>query len=122
VRKKREMDVRTAVIASRGNISNAALLLGCSRQTLYERLKDNAELRAIIDDFRQSLVDTAETRLADAVERGEAWAVRLVLTTLGKSRGWTAEPDKHHSGPVDVRIVDAPSWRVIDSNGEVIAE
>ena len=33
-------------------------------------------------------LDKAEARLFDAMERGEPWAIRMVLMTLGRSRGY----------------------------------
>ena len=66
----------------------AAQHLGCSYRTLANYLGRSPELRQRADDCRGELVDQAELKLREAVERGERWAIVLTLTTLGKDRGY----------------------------------
>ena len=41
-----------------------------------------------LDDAREYTLDRAETKLFEAMENGEPWAIRMVLMTLGRSRGY----------------------------------
>jgi hypothetical protein len=77
-----------ALQATNGLVSLAAKKLGCSPQTIYKRAKNVQIVRQAIDDSRDELVDHAELALRAAVLDKEAWAVALVLRTLGKHRGY----------------------------------
>lgn len=76
-----------ALEVNRGLIEVAAAALGCDPGTIRRRMKSNPEVVRAIEESRAALVDLAEQRLAEAVDRGEPWAVSLVLKGLGKSRG-----------------------------------
>jgi hypothetical protein len=73
---------------SMGNISVAARSLGMTRNALYQRIKRTPQLKTILDDARESLVDVAESALYSAVTKKEGWAVCFTLKTIGKSRGY----------------------------------
>lgn len=82
-------DVVTALQNSSGLVYVAARQLGCSANTVYNYAKRYPQVQEAIDGERGLLIDTAELALVRAVERGEAWAVSLVLKTIGKARGYT---------------------------------
>lgn len=73
---------------SMGNISVAARSLGMTRNALYQRIRRTPQLKTILDDARESLVDVAESALYSAVTKKEGWAVCFTLKTIGKSRGY----------------------------------
>jgi len=77
-----------AVRSTHGLLTLAASRLGCSRQTLHNYAQRYPAVQAAITEERERLLDLAELRLAEAVERGEAWAIQLVLRTLGRRRGY----------------------------------
>ena len=81
-------DVKQTLIETRGLITMAAKRLGCSRSTIYNYLNEHEELRETLEEARQLQVDMAESKLFDAVDRGEPWAVNTVLKTLGRDRGY----------------------------------
>ena len=81
-------DVKQTLIETRGLITMAARRLGCSRSTIYNYLNEHEELRETLEEARQLQVDMAESKLFDAVDRGEPWAVNTVLKTLGRDRGY----------------------------------
>lgn len=81
-------DIAAALTQSYGIIAWAARQLGMSRQALYERIARDPALRLTLEHAREELVDIAEMQLAAALDRGERWAVALVLTRLGRHRGW----------------------------------
>ncbi len=85
--------VLDAVRKATGNLSVAAKLLGCSRQTVYNAQKKWKTVAAEIDQQREKVVDLAEQRLIDRVNAGDWHAVKYVLSTLGRSRGYGPEVD-----------------------------
>lgn len=78
-----------ALIANNGLIHPAAKSLGCTPQTIYSWRDKDADVKAAIENARDSIVDAAEKALLKAVENGEPWAVSLTLKTIGKGRGYT---------------------------------
>lgn len=88
--------IMEALQASRGMIATAARLLSCSRQTIYDAIARHPEIDALVAGERELLLDTAELRLQEAVEAGESWAVRFLLVTQGKGRGYIQryQPDE----------------------------
>jgi len=50
-------------------------------------------------DARETMVDLAQSKLYDAVERGEWPAVHYTLSTLGKDRGFTTRPTSTPAEP-----------------------
>lgn len=80
--------VQKVLAANHGNISAAARPLGVSRRCLYDWESKHPELKAIRSEASDTLVDLAEEKIQQAVERGEPLAVKLVLTRQGRGRGW----------------------------------
>ena len=86
------MKMIEALRASRGMIATAARLLGCSRQTIYDTIARHPEINSVVAGERELMLDTAELKLMEAVEDGEAWAVKFMLATQGQSRGYIEHP------------------------------
>ena len=81
--------VVAALKAARGLVAPAAKRMQCDEKTVRNYLARYPELRLIAQEFRSGLVDVAEGKLAQALHAGDFRAVRLVLITLGKDRGYT---------------------------------
>jgi hypothetical protein len=77
-----------ALRQTNGLVSLAAKRMGCSASTIYSRAHTTKSVQQAITDSREELVDIAELALRAAVTGKEAWAVALVLKTLGKNRGY----------------------------------
>lgn len=84
-------EVLDAVREAKGNMSIAAESLGCTRQTIYNASKRWATVRAEIASQRETVIDLAEEKLLDKLNDGEWHAVKYVLSTLGKERGYGPE-------------------------------
>ena len=67
---------------------HVARRLGCHVNTVTNYAQRYPAVREAFAAERGLLVDLGERALREAIERGEAWAVRLVLLTLGKDRGY----------------------------------
>jgi len=84
--------VKKAVIEAlkktNANISIAAKALGVNRSSLYDFVNKHDDLKQLVTDERESLIDVAESALKSAVVGKEAWAVCFTLKTIGKHRGY----------------------------------
>lgn len=87
-----------AVIASvlertHGMIAIAARVLHCSRQTIYNAVHAYPEVKTVLEDAREQLLDRAELALLRAIDKGQAWAVCFYLKTQGRKRGYVEKVD-----------------------------
>ncbi len=84
--------VAEALRRAGGIKSHAAAALDCTRATVDSYIKRYPEVREAWIDARETLVDIAQAKLQEKVERGEWRAVHYTLATLGKGRGFTTRP------------------------------
>jgi len=71
-----------------GQVVEAASLLGCHANLVYQRAKQCPEVKAEWLRSREELTDTAEVKLKDLVKSGDRQSVFFVLETIGKKRGY----------------------------------
>ena len=63
--------------------------LGVSRQAVYQFLKKNEDMRAVLESAREELLDAAETTLYQkAIGARETASLIFLLKCKGKARGW----------------------------------
>lgn len=96
--------VSNALHETKGAVYMAANRLQCSHQAVYDYINKYESVADIKAFYDGELVDIAELRTRTAVIDGEPWAVKMVLMTKGKARGWVerteiAGPD---GGPLAV--------------------
>ena len=81
--------IASAIHSARGMVYIAARNFGCTPQTIYNYAKRYPDIvQRAIDDERGLTTDKAETKLFDAIEEGEQWAVTFYLKTQGRNRGY----------------------------------
>ena len=101
-RKKKltQQEVIEALKSSHGLKTGAAEILGVSFPTIERYIAENEEAQEIIDFYRVRRVDRAEYKLDEAIERGENWALALVLkdSKRGKERGYGNSVDVTSGG------------------------
>jgi hypothetical protein len=83
-----------------GLVYLAAKLLRCDPETIHNYCKRYPAVQAAKVDARGELVDVAEAKLWQAVHHGEAWAITLVLKTLGRERGYVERREEQVQGTV----------------------
>lgn len=92
-------EVIQAIKDAGGKVTGICELLGITRATFYRYAKNKDVVEAV--EFAQvRIVDRAEHKLAEAVERGEGWAIQLVLkdSKRGKERGYGNSVDVTSGG------------------------
>lgn len=88
-----EAEVLEALRAARGLLTLAAKKLEMTREGLRLYLGRHPDVAATIPEARESIIDVAEGQLFLAVERGQPWAIAMVLKSLGRGRGWGDQLD-----------------------------
>lgn len=90
VNKPNLTEVRLIAMAAtyKGNKTAVARALHVTRQAIQGWAKEHEAVQQAFDDAKEGLLDRIESKAYAAAERGEVWAVCLVLKTQGQSRGW----------------------------------
>ena len=97
-------EIRDALEETHGAVYLAAERLELSPQALYARIKKSTELTVVRDGFRGRLIDTAELKLETAVQEGDLSAIKYVLSTLGKDRGYVQKQEVETNGHLELEI------------------
>lgn len=100
-----------AIVAKKGMVYNAAKSLGASHMLIYGRMKTNPAIKEAIDEARGRVLDTAETKLFTAVQKGEPWAIAFTLKTIGKDRGYTERQEVTGADGSNLKIEYVNDWR-----------
>jgi transposase len=82
-----------AIRGSGGIVRLIAARLRCGRSTVYRYARRYPRVREALEGEREVLLDLAESRLLECVERGDLDALIFLLKTLGKDRGYTTRID-----------------------------
>lgn len=72
------------------------------RANLKARIDKEPDLVSLLDDLRQSVLDTAEQNVFTAVEASDQAASQFVLRTIGKDRGYTTGVVGDKNAPIEV--------------------
>lgn len=83
-----DQQIIDALRNANGFISVASQNLKCSPHTIRDRIDRSDVVKAAVDEINESHLDNAETRLFDAIDNGEPWAIKFFLAYRGKSRGY----------------------------------
>lgn len=82
-----EEKFKSAVKDSGGIITLIAQRLGVTRKALYEYI-EKKEFQSLINDEKESILDLAESKLLNKLNKDVDWAIKFILTTRGKHRGY----------------------------------
>lgn len=80
-------EIRDALAKTQGNLTNAAKLLGCRRETIWHWAKANPEVATAIKESKKQLLDRCLTS-AQALALGVP-----LMDEEGKFIGWQERPD-----------------------------
>lgn len=83
-----EKQIEAALRQCKGMVYVAAKQIGCSPNTIKKRVAKSERLAEVIEAETGFLLDTAELKLASAVIDGELGAIKYLLSTKGKDRGY----------------------------------
>lgn len=101
--------VAEACLTAHGNLSTAAKILRCSRQTVANYAKRYKTVQAAIKEGRASIVDLCENKSLVLINEKHWPTIKYWLTTQGRDRGFGPEGDENILVEVVVRYEDDPS-------------
>lgn len=99
-------EIIASIRRCRGLYYLAAEHLGVTKSALAYRITNDPELEAVAKDQRGKMLDKAETKLMEAVDNGEQWAIQLMLKTLGRDRGYVERQEVHSVNQVRLQVVE----------------
>jgi len=108
-----------ALREAEGNQCHAARLLGCNRNTVWDRIQDEPEVRAAYDEINESTADEIEGNFIalckDRNHPDHFKAMQFYLRTKAGRRGWSESLaiTGRDGGPVNVNI----EWVDVDAEG-----
>jgi hypothetical protein len=91
-------ELKRAIRASAGFVTQAAKKAGMSYKALYERIQKSPELKLLLEETLEEKLDFAEGHLMQLVGTGELGAICFFLKTKGKKRGFVERVEQEHSG------------------------
>jgi hypothetical protein len=77
-----------AVKGTGGIITHIARNLNVSRKAVYDFMEKNPQTIPLKDMEEESIIDLSEARLFQQIRDGEQWAVKYMLSTKGRKRGY----------------------------------
>lgn len=88
-----ERDLAVALVASQGNISGVARLLGRARRSIEQFILRNSSFRILQEDLVEEFLDAVEDSYKNDALRGDGQAKRFFLQTIGKKRGYSTRTE-----------------------------
>lgn len=106
-----------AIRTHHGLLAQAARALGCNRTTIYRAMEAHPEVAACVAECREVVLDEAEGALyticKDPENKAHFDGLRLLLRTVGRSRGYgdhsSVEVSGPAGGPIQTAAVDPRS-------------
>ena len=100
--------VTEALHKTKGAVYLAADKLQVSHTTVYNYIRRYPDIADIKDYYDGELVDIGELKLRQQILDGDAWAVKYVLSTKGKSRGSVERQEitGAEGGPVTFKVIE----------------
>lgn len=99
-----------ALTLTKGMKTLAAKHLGCNRRTIHNYCERYPAVAEAQEQHRAELLETAELQLWSAVQRGQPWAIQLVLRTLGKEEGFSERTEVTGAGGGPIEHAHIHVW------------
>ena len=105
-----DKDIIKALKKYKGNLSVAAEYLGCERNTIYNRMQKNPDIQKAREEAEERRLDLYEAAIDKAaLVEGKVDALKYVLSTRGRKRGYSEKQEIEVSGTgitINVQKVD----------------
>jgi hypothetical protein len=86
-----------AIKLCKGNISNAAKMIGIGRRNHYLYCDDDPSYLERAEDITEFVIDHVEDKLMNRIDRGDTTAMIFWLKCRGKKRGWIEKTEIDHT-------------------------
>jgi hypothetical protein len=81
-----------------GSINEACNGVGVSRRAYYNWIESDQEFKEAVQDVHEGLLDLAESKLVENIERGDNTAIIFFLKCKAKARGYIEKPRYQDNG------------------------
>jgi len=85
---KKKKDFLVSLEKNNGNVSKACDAANIGRQTYYDWIDKDEVFKQDADDAQESLIDLAESKLMENIEKNDNTSIIFFLKTKGKKRGY----------------------------------
>lgn len=109
-------EIIEAIKKCRGLTYIVANALGVSHTGISARIAADPELSEVLREQRGRALDMAEAKLMQAVDKGEQWAITMILRTLGRERGYVERQEVSNVTTVKLQIVE----EIVDADNKQI--
>ena len=89
---------KLALDGTGGIMLSIAKNLGVTRQSVYEFCNKNPDMMQLRRNEEEKIVDIAENGLFTQAKDKQQWAVKYLLATKGKKRGYVEKSEVEHTG------------------------
>ena len=93
-----------AILEAEGNLSQAARILGCSRQTVHRYVNDYSTVKDAYDEALERKIDHVESKLHDLIDKGHPSSIKYYLSTKAKHRGYVERQERSIDGEFTVNV------------------
>jgi hypothetical protein len=80
--------VKEQILKYKGNLTNVAKAFKCARQTIARIVRVNADVKEVVDDARERIIDDVEDAFINKVLKGDTTAAIFFLKTRARERGY----------------------------------
>lgn len=105
---------RKAVIGTGGIMLSIAKNLGVGRTAVYDFCWKYPDMMKLRTDEMEKIIDIGEGSLFKKVSEGEMWAVKYLLATKGKKRGYIERSEVEHTAEITTQIPEEQLKEVIE--------
>lgn len=109
-------EIIEAIKKCRGLTYIIANALGVSHSGISAKIAADPELSGVLKEQRGRALDMAEAKLMQAVDKGEQWAITMILRTLGRERGYVERQEVSNVTTVRLQIVE----EIVDADNRQI--
>jgi len=92
------------LVESKGIVTTACEKFDIPRSTYYLWYNSDQEFKEAVDDIHNVVLDFAEGRLYDLVQKGDVTATIFLLKTRGKKRGYVEKSPDEEQPPVIISV------------------
>lgn len=89
---------KKAVVGTGGIMIRIARNMDCTRDSVYKFCKKYPDMMQLRRDEEEKIVDVGEIGLFERVKSGEIWALKYILATKGKNRGYSERTELDIAG------------------------
>lgn len=83
--------IHSLVLKYRGNLTNVAKAMGASRSAINRICNTNPEMKEVVAEARERLIDEVEDVFIKKIMMGDTHAAMFFLKTRGRERGYDSD-------------------------------